>query len=272
MNAPELNEKFAHLKSLLRELGSVAVAFSGGVDSTFLLKAAHDALGDRCAALTMQSCLFTRREMDEAKAFCAREGVRHIVLEVDELSIPGFRENPRDRCYLCKRALFSRLQSVAAANGLACVAEGSNVDDMGDYRPGLRAIAELGVKSPLRAANLRKSEIRELSKRLGLPTWDKPSLACLASRIPYGETITAEKLAMVGRAEEVLFGLGMKQGRVRVHGNVARIETLPEQFDLILKNRVLITAELKKCGFSYVALDLEGYRTGSLNETLGGTK
>mgnify|MGYP000109676626 CR=1 FL=1 len=254
-----LHEKYERLKDLLRGLGGVAVAFSGGVDSTFLLKAAREALGDRVLAITAQSCFFPRRELDEADEFCAREGIRHEICVCDELSVPGIRENPRNRCYLCK---------LAASRGFRRVAEGSNMDDLGDYRPGLQAVAELGVASPLREAGLYKAEIRALSKELGLPTWNKPSFACLASRFVYGEPLSEEKLNMVERAEQLLLDMGLTQMRVRVHGDIARIEALPEQFALIIQNRERLAAEFKKIGFSYTALDLQGYRTGSMNETL----
>ncbi|RKJ81316.1 MULTISPECIES: ATP-dependent sacrificial sulfur transferase LarE [unclassified Pyramidobacter] len=264
----QLHEKYERLKDCLRGLGGVAVAFSGGVDSTFLLKAAREALGDRVLAITAQSCFFPRRERDEASEFCAREGIRHEICVCDELSVPGIRENPRNRCYLCKRSLFEKMTALAASLGFDCVAEGSNMDDLGDYRPGLQAVAELGVASPLREAELYKAEIRALSKELGLSTWDKPSFACLASRFVYGEPITEERLNMVERAEQLLLDLGLSQMRVRVHGDVARIEALPEQFPLIMQNRARLAAEFKKIGFSYAALDLQGYRTGSMNETL----
>lgn len=265
----QLHEKYGRLKDLLRGFGGVAVAFSGGVDSTFLLKAAREALGDRVLAVTAQSVFFPRRELDEANDFCARERIRHEICVCDELNVPGVRENPRNRCYLCKRALFGKMIALAASRGFGCVAEGSNMDDMGDYRPGLQAVAELGVKSPLRGAGLYKAEIRALSKELGLPTWDKPSFACLASRFAYGEPLTEEKLRMVERAEQLLLDLGLTQMRVRVHGGVARIEALPEQFALVMHNRERLAAEFKNLGFGYVALDLQGYRTGSMNETPG---
>lgn len=264
----QLHKKYERLKDCLRGLGGVAVAFSGGVDSTFLLKAAREALGDRVLAITAQSCFFPRRERDESSEFCAREGIRHEICVCDELSVPGIRENPRNRCYLCKRSLFEKMTALAASLGFDCVAEGSNMDDLGDYRPGLQAVAELGVASPLREAGLYKAEIRALSKELGLSTWDKPSFACLASRFVYGEPITEEKLSMVDRAEQLLLDLGLSQMRVRVHGGVARIEALPEQFPLVMQNRERLAAEFKKIGFSYAALDLQGYRTGSMNETL----
>ncbi len=263
-------EKCERLKNYLQELGSVAVAFSGGVDSTFLLKIAHDVLGDKAVAITASSNLFPRRELKESSAFCKGENIRQVIFSVDELAIEGFQKNPPNRCYLCKRAIFTKIKEIAAKNHLSCVAEGSNMDDNGDYRPGMQAIAELDIKSPLRQAELYKQEIRELSKELGLPTWDKPSFACLASRFVYGEAITEDKLNMVDRAEELLRLKGFTQFRVRIHNNIARIEILPSEFDKIIKVdiRQEIVQKFKDYGFKYVSLDLQGYRTGSMNETI----
>ena len=261
-------DKYTVLKDYIASLGSVAVAFSGGVDSTLLLRVAHDVLGDRAIAVTISSSLFPKRELNEAEAFCRENGITHIVLHIDELAIDGFRDNPPDRCYLCKRELFTRLLAVAREHGLAHVVEGSNMDDLGDYRPGLRAIDELGIKSPLRHAGLTKQEIRDLSRELGLPTWEKPSYACLASRFVYGETITPEKLIMVERAEGLLLELGFRQMRVRIHGNLARIEVMPDDFGKAAALREKIYSELKGFGFTYITLDLAGYRTGSMNAPL----
>ena len=264
------SEKYENLKKYLRELGSVAVAFSSGVDSTFLLKIAHDVLGDKAIAITASSNLFPQRELKESSAFCKAENIRQVIFNVDELAIEGFRDNPKNRCYLCKYTLFTKIKEIAAKNKLAFVAEGSNMDDNGDYRPGLQAIAELGIKSPLRHAELYKQEIRELSKELGLSTWNKPSFACLASRFVYGETISEEKLNMVDRAEELLRGKGFSQFRVRIHDTIARIEILPSEFEKIMQPEIRqdIVQKFKEYGFKYVSLDFQGYRTGSMNETI----
>lgn len=266
----DLNQKYEMLKKYLMDLGSVAVAYSSGVDSTFLLKVAHDVLKENVIAVTLKSESFPNREYEESIQFCKDNGIRQIIVETSELEIEGFKENPKNRCYICKKAIFSDVIKVAQENGIQHIVEGSNMDDMADYRPGMMAIKELGIKSPLRECELYKSEIRECSKKLNLPTFNKPSFACLASRIPYGETITEEKLKMVDKAEELLMSLGFEQFRVRVHGNLARIEVLSKDIEKIvqLETRNIINTKFKEYGFMYVSIDLQGYRTGSLNEVL----
>ena len=231
-------EKYQKLRENLQNLGSVAIAFSSGVDSTFLLKAAHEVLGDKVIAVTASSCSFPKRELEEAKKFCKENRIRHVICESEELDIEGFRKNPVNRCYLCKHELFEKIWEIAREYGLDAVAEGSNTDDNGDYRPGLIAVKELNVKSPLREADLSKAEIRELSKMLGLSTWDKQSFACLSSRFVYGETIDEKKLAMVEQAEQLLLDMGFHQVRVRIHGLMARIEVLPEELEKLVKPEV----------------------------------
>jgi uncharacterized protein len=265
-----LHTKKQHLESYLRELGSVVIAFSSGVDSTFLLKVAHNVLGDKAIAVTARSCSFPVRELNEAKAFCEAEGIEHIIVESEELSIEGFSQNPKNRCYLCKHELFTKIRRIAEERGIPYIAEGSNMDDNGDYRPGLIAVAELEVKSPLREAELTKAEIRQLSKEMGLPTWDKQSFACLSSRFVYGETITEEKLSMVDRAEQKLLDLGFHQVRVRIHGKIARIEIERSEFGRIIQPEIAepLNQYLHELGFLYVTLDLGGYQMGSMNKTL----
>ena len=264
--------KLERLRERLRVIGGAVVAFSSGVDSTFLLRVAHEELGDRVVAATARSHSFPNRELDEATAFCRAEGVRHVVIDSEELDIPGFAENPPDRCYHCKKELFSKLLAFARDNGLAAVLEGSNIDDDGDYRPGRRAIRELGILSPLHEAGLTKAEIRVLSREMGLPTFDKPSFACLASRFPYGERITVRGLERVEKAEQWLLdaGWGLTQLRVRSHGDLARIEVPPADIPRLAARAAEIAAAFKDLGFAYVTRDLLGYRTGSMNEILPG--
>ena len=266
----DLKEKLENLKEYLKSLESVAVAFSGGVDSTFLLKVAHDMLGDKAVAVTARSSTYPEREYLEASGFASEIGVKHITCVSEELDIDGFSQNPVNRCYLCKSELFSKIGEIADSNELKHVIEGSNIDDNSDYRPGHIAIAEHGVKSPLRHVGFTKDEIRKLSKEMGLATWDKPSFACLSSRFPYGESITEDKLKMVDKAEQLLMDSGFRQVRVRHHGDTARIEISESDFEKIIAPQVreLIYTKLKEFGFTYVSLDLKGYRMGSMNETI----
>lgn len=270
-----VREKFSALKASLAGMESVLIAFSGGVDSTFLLKAAFDELGPhRTAALTATSPTYPEKEFKEAGRLAKRIGARHIVIDSNELEIPDFSENNTRRCYYCKSELFSRAAGVAKEQGLRFVLDGSNADDMGDYRPGREAAAELGVRSPLQETGLTKDEIRFLSRELGLSTWDKPSLACLSSRFPYGTKITLDGLSKVERGEEVLRALGFIQFRVRYHdANTVRLELAPSDIGAFFETglREKVVCAFKELGFVYVTLDLEGYRTGSMNEVIGRT-
>lgn len=266
----EIESKIDRLKKHLQQLESVAVAYSGGVDSTFLVKVAGEVLGDNAIAVTAQSSTYPEREFKEAADFVQKAGIRHVVIKSEELDIEGFSDNPTNRCYFCKRELLSKVIAVAQANNIRHVVEGSNVDDLGDYRPGRQAIRELGVASPLTDAGLGKEEIRILSKEMGLPTWQKPALACLASRFPYGQKITRDKLRVVDQAEQFLLDLGFRQVRVRHHGSIARIEVSAEErgkfFNTDMMDRIY--EKFRQLGFMYTALDLKGYRTGSMNEVI----
>lgn len=262
-----LEEKYAALKAELGAMGRVGVAFSGGVDSSLLLKVAHDTLGGNAVALSASLRSVPEFERREAAEFCRANSIEQIICEINELELPAFAANLPDRCYHCKLKVLETLKTAAAKRGITQLVEGSNVDDLSDYRPGRRAVIECGVASPLLNAGLTKAEIRELSARLGLSTFDKPAYACLASRIPVGEQITEEKLRRVERAEEYLMSLGIRQMRVRAHNDLARIEVTPESIELLAASpmREELSHRLKALGFRYVSLDLTGYKTGSMN-------
>ncbi len=253
------------LEQNLKNLGKIAIAFSSGVDSTYLLKTAHNILGDNVIAITARACCFPKKETDEAEEFCKKEGIKQIFIDFSPLEIEEFRNNVKNRCYHCKKALFSTIKEIAGDNGFSTVAEGTNFDDLSDFRPGMKAIKELDIISPLLDAELTKNEIRFLSEEAGLSTFDKPSYACLASRVAYGEEITEEKLLMVERAENKLFSLGINQSRVRVHGNLARIEVCKDDFLKLLMACDEVNDCLKELGFTFVSMDLEGYKTGNMN-------
>lgn len=265
-----LEEKEKRLKEIIKGLESVVVAYSGGVDSTLALKMCQDVLGEKVLAVTARSETYPAVELEDAEEMARGLGVRHLVIETKELEIPGFSHNPPDRCYWCKKELFQKLRALARQEGYKNVVDGANYEDGSDFRPGLRAGRELGIVSPLKEAHFSKADVRSLSRRLGLSTWDKPSYACLASRFAYGDEITREKLIKVARAEEFLREAGFKEFRVRAHGDVARIEVAKDHLDALLKSplRERLIASFKKLGFIYITLDLEGYRSGSMNEPL----
>jgi uncharacterized protein len=265
-----LQAKYDHLRAIVSQAGSAIIAFSGGVDSTFLLKVCVDVVGEKALAITARSETFPKRELQEAKALAESIGALHLIIDTEELAAPGFSNNPPHRCFLCKSELYSKLTQIAKDRRIPSVFDGSNADDVGDFRPGRKAARELGVRSPLEEAALGKEEVRTLSRMLNLPTWDKPAFACLSSRFPYHTRITKSALRQVEDAEDFLWNLGMREFRVRHHDTIARIELGPRELSLFLEGgrQNEIVQHLKSLGYKYVTLDLEGYRTGSMNETL----
>ncbi|HYE84448.1 MAG TPA: ATP-dependent sacrificial sulfur transferase LarE [Clostridia bacterium] len=264
----QLQNKLENLRKIIRSTDGAVVAFSGGVDSTFLLKVAAEVLGEDVIAVTANSETYPKRELEESKLFAKAQGIKHIVIETLELEIAGFADNPPDRCFYCKHELFSKLTDIAKNNGMKYVLDGSNYDDRNDHRPGMRAAKQLGVVSPLKQAEMTKEDIRELSREFGLSTWNKPSFACLSSRFPYGTRITPEKLVVIGEAEDFIRDLGFHELRVRHHGTIARIEVGKADLGRIVAFADEITAKLKSLGFLYVTLELSGYKSGSMNYIL----
>ncbi len=270
----EVEEKLSKLKVIVSKLESVVVAFSGGVDSTLVAKVCYDTLKDNSMAVTARSETYPDFEFKESQKLASEIGIKHLVVDTSELAIEGFASNPPERCYFCKTELFGKLKEIAKEHGFLNVADGANLDDTQEFRPGLKASKELDVRSPLKEAGLAKEDIREISKFLNLPNWNKPAYACLSSRFPYGQSITEEKISMVSEAEKYLRDLGLIQFRVRHHETIARIEVLPEDIHTLTNSPAKedLTARFKEIGFTYVTLDLTGYRSGSMNEVLSETE
>ncbi|MCS6936950.1 MAG: ATP-dependent sacrificial sulfur transferase LarE [Candidatus Bipolaricaulota bacterium] len=269
MKTANLDQKLMELRALMRSYGSAVVAFSGGVDSSVVLAVAKQELGERVLAVTAHSPVYAQRELEAAQRFAQELGVAHEIVLTRELDDPRYVNNPPTRCFHCKQELFSKLTELARARGFAVVLDGTNASDTSDFRPGMRALQDYGIKSPLLEVGLTKPEIREIARAMNLPTAEKPAMACLASRLPYGSAITLEKLRQIEQAEELLFGLGLTQVRVRHYNEMARIEVPPDEMTKVLEHREEIAIALKELGFRYVTLDLMGYRSGSMNEALG---
>lgn len=270
MLSMDIREKLKTLQDTVKTLESVIVAFSGGVDSSLVAKVCYDVLGEKALAVTARSETYPAYEYEEAKKIAKEIGIPHMTIDTSELGIEGFANNPPNRCYFCKSELFGKLKEIAKEKGYKNVADGANLDDTGEHRPGLDAARELNVRSPLKESELRKADIRQISKYLNLSNWDKPSYACMSSRFPYGQTITEEKISLVAAAENYLRSIGLRQFRVRHHDTIARIEVLPKDIPTLLQDdtREEIVKNFKEIGYKYVTLDMEGYRSGSMNEVL----